>query len=400
MWYFFLLFLFYFFQWSHVYFLLVHRSSEAKQTCSSILKSTWERPSLTSVLSVPKPSPTPRTCPSTLASTWESSPIAVRSASASSRNYLICSSTFAPTRATSLTSAAIRDVTRLSASCPTYRAIPDVIKLTSHTNVTLVTNVLRTRPPSWSTFPNIRRANILRLTFANIVAKATHRRPTCRSTCRSTLNDQTKGLPSQPMGFDRTTHIGPSQTPPPLKLWTAACRRLVFKTLSTLPVTWFPVSTLTTAPRSSATPPPTCLCPTCRTTLLPPKRRQHSHRSRRVCCPSVVAHSCPWRHLHSATSPMTPSAFLRRTHRCPPWTSNPISSPTSSSHSTRSVITPTNPLWAPTCSSRTRVLLNSVQSGAWATTRPRRRLGVGRVRRPTTQALPYGAGAAACGPSQ
>lgn len=172
-----------------------HRYSVAKRTCSFTLKSTWERPSPTSVLNVPKPSPTPRTCHSTHASTWESSPTVVRSVSASSLNSLICSSTFAPTRVTSLTSAVTRDATRHSVSCPTYRAIPDAIRLTNHTNVIHATNVLRTRLPFWSTFPNTRRANISRLTFASIAAKATHKKPTCRSTCRSTLSGQTRDLP-------------------------------------------------------------------------------------------------------------------------------------------------------------------------------------------------------------
>ena len=74
-----------------------------------------------------------------------------------------------------------------SLSCPTCSPTPGATRRINPTSATPATNVSMTKPPCLSISPSIRSLSILKPTSAPTVGRATPRRPTWLSICRSTL---------------------------------------------------------------------------------------------------------------------------------------------------------------------------------------------------------------------
>lgn len=136
------------------------RCSAQKQTCSSTLKFTYERPSLTAAPSAPRRLPTPHTWPNTPGFTLASSLTAARSAKGSSPSCHTSSNTSEPTQVTSPTGAPKSAAPRLSPSSRTCKATAAATKPINPSNATPATNASPTKRTFWNTFLNTRNQNI------------------------------------------------------------------------------------------------------------------------------------------------------------------------------------------------------------------------------------------------
>lgn len=141
---------------SSVYF----RYLAPRRTCSCTRRSTCGRRSPTSARSAQRHLPTLRICRSIPAFIWALSHIAARYASASLRNCRTCSSTYAPTRATSRTNADIPAARRPSPSCPICSRTRAAIRRTNRSSATRATSVFRTNPHCWNTYPSTKSPSI------------------------------------------------------------------------------------------------------------------------------------------------------------------------------------------------------------------------------------------------